>query len=49
MSAGPIAAAARGAGDEPVRTALIDGLARYRSPIGGYRLDNEWHYLVARA
>jgi SAM-dependent methyltransferase len=49
MSAGPIAAAVGSVGEEPVRSALIEGLAPYRTESGGYRLENEWHYLVARA
>ena len=32
-----------------VRQALIDVLAPYRTTDGGYRLENEWHYLVGRA
>lgn len=47
--------AAGGVGDaagerEPeVRAALIDVLAAYRMPDGGYRLENEWHTLIATA
>jgi SAM-dependent methyltransferase len=39
------------AGDrEPeVRRALVDVLAPYRTPDGGYRLENAWHFLVATA
>jgi SAM-dependent methyltransferase len=29
--------------------AIVAGLADYRTPGGGYRLQNEYHYLVARA
>jgi SAM-dependent methyltransferase len=32
-----------------LRREIIDALAPYRTPDGGYRLDNEFHYLVARA
>ena len=28
--------------------AIVDGLAPYRTPEGGYRLSNEYHYLLAR-
>lgn len=35
--------------EDDVRRAILDALAPHRSPDGGYRLDNEWHYLVARA
>jgi SAM-dependent methyltransferase len=39
-----------GAKREPeFRRALIDGLASYRSSDGGYRLSNQYHYLIARA
>jgi SAM-dependent methyltransferase len=29
--------------------AIVEALAPYRTPGGGYRLENEWHYLIARA
>jgi SAM-dependent methyltransferase len=32
-----------------LRREIIDALAAYRAPDGGYRLNNEFHYLVARA
>jgi SAM-dependent methyltransferase len=32
-----------------VRTAIVEGLAPYRTPEGGYRLRNEFHFLIARA
>jgi SAM-dependent methyltransferase len=35
--------------EDELRTAIVDGLAPYRTPDGGYRLSNEYHYLVARA
>jgi SAM-dependent methyltransferase len=35
--------------EEAVRRAIVDALAPCRTPDGGYRLENEWHYLVARA
>ncbi len=35
--------------EHELRTAIVDGLARYRRPDGSYRLSNEYHYLVARA
>jgi hypothetical protein len=34
---------------EEARGALVDALAHRRDQRGGYRLENEWHYLVARA
>jgi SAM-dependent methyltransferase len=35
--------------EEELRTAIVDGLAPYRRPDGSYRLENEYHYVVARA
>jgi hypothetical protein len=32
-----------------VHAAIIESLAPHRSPTGGYRLENEWHYLIASA
>ena len=29
-------------------TAIVDGLAPYRTPAGSYRLSNEFHYLIAK-
>jgi hypothetical protein len=29
--------------------AIVSGLAPYRTPDGGYRLQNEFHSLIARA
>jgi ubiquinone/menaquinone biosynthesis C-methylase UbiE len=34
---------------EAARAALLAALAPYRTDAGGYVLENEWHYLVARA
>ena len=33
----------------PVAEAIVDALAPFRTPAGGYRLENEWHTLVASA
>jgi SAM-dependent methyltransferase len=41
-------AAAGRAGPAAVRAAVLDRLAPYRTPIGGYRLDNLFRVLVAR-
>jgi SAM-dependent methyltransferase len=41
-------AAARRAGPLALRSAVLDRLAPYRTPIGGYRLDNLFRVLVAR-
>jgi hypothetical protein len=35
--------------EDAVKTAIVDGLASYRTPDGAYRLENEYHYLIARA
>jgi hypothetical protein len=35
--------------EEEVRDAIVEGLAPYRTPHGGYRLNNEFHFLIARA
>jgi SAM-dependent methyltransferase len=35
--------------EEELRTSIVDGLARYRRAGGGYRLENEYHYVIARA
>jgi hypothetical protein len=48
LSAGGVGAAA-GDREEKLRASLLEALAPYRTPSGGYRLENEWRYLVARA
>ena len=35
--------------EETLRRELVEALALYRAPDGSYRLNNEFHYLVARA
>jgi SAM-dependent methyltransferase len=35
--------------EEEVRHAIVAGLAPFRTPEGGYRLENEFHTLIARA
>ncbi len=49
LAPGIVVAAIRSAGEEAVREAVVEALAPYRTPSGGYRLVNEWHYLLARA
>jgi SAM-dependent methyltransferase len=49
LSAGSSVAAVAQAGREPVAAAILDALAPYRTPTGGYRLENEWRFLVSRA
>jgi SAM-dependent methyltransferase len=34
---------------EAARVAVLEALSGCRTPAGGYRIDNEWHYLIARA
>jgi SAM-dependent methyltransferase len=34
--------------EQELKTAIVDGLAPYRTPNGSYRLSNEFHYLIAR-
>jgi SAM-dependent methyltransferase len=33
--------------EQELQTAIVDGLAPYRTPDGSYRLSNEYHYLIA--
>jgi SAM-dependent methyltransferase len=49
LAPGLVVEVARTVGEEPVRRAILEALAPYRTPDGGYRLRNEWHYVVARA
>jgi len=35
--------------EDEVRAAIVEGLARYRTPGGAYRLNNEFHFLIAQA
>ena len=35
--------------EDELRTAIVDGLAPYRGPNGGYRLSNEYRFLIASA
>jgi SAM-dependent methyltransferase len=35
--------------EDELRTAIVDGLAPYRGPDGGYRLSNEYRFLIASA
>jgi hypothetical protein len=49
LAPGGVVAAVRQAGEAAVRAAIIETLAPYRTPEGGYRFENEWHYLIARA
>jgi hypothetical protein len=49
LAAGGIGATAGPEREPELRAALVAALAPFRTPGGGYRLENEWHYLVARA
>lgn len=48
-SPGMVTEAIRTSGEDNVRNAIVDALAPYRTQSGGYRLENQWHYLIARA
>jgi SAM-dependent methyltransferase len=49
VAAAGIAAVAGPAREESLRERVVAALAEYRTAGGGYRLRNEYHYLVARA
>ncbi len=49
LSPGPVQVAVAEAGEERVRSVIAEALAPFRRPDGSYRLENEWHFLVARA
>ena len=49
LSAASGVAAVREAGEDRARAAVLAALAPYRTADGGYRLPNEYHYLIARA
>jgi SAM-dependent methyltransferase len=49
LSAGMVVLAARTSGEEAVREAIVESLAPFRTSTGSFRLENEWHYLIARA
>jgi hypothetical protein len=49
LAAGGLALVAESVGGTTVRDTIVESLAPYRISGGGYRLTNEWHYLVARA
>jgi hypothetical protein len=49
MSAGGFGAIVGPERQDAARAAIVEALAVCRRPDGGYRLENEWHYLIARA
>ena len=48
LSAGGVVEAVRESGEEAVRDAILDPLKPFRTESGRYRLENEWHYVIAR-
>jgi SAM-dependent methyltransferase len=44
-----LGAAAGPDGEDALRAELVEALADYRRPDGSYRLENQYHYVVARA
>ena len=49
LSAGGLSVIAEQVGGDTVRDAIIEGFAPYRTESGRYRLENEWHSLLATA
>lgn len=49
LGAGGVVEAANAVGEETVRRVILESLAPHRTADGGYRLSNEWHFLVATA
>jgi hypothetical protein len=49
LAAGMVVEVLRRHDEAAVRSAVLEALAPYRTPAGTYRLDNEWHYLIAHA
>jgi hypothetical protein len=49
LSPGGVVEVVEAHGEEPVAAAILAALAPYRAADGRYRLENEWHTLVARA
>ena len=49
LAPGVVVAAIEHSGEEAVADAIVTALEPYRTPAGGYRLENEWHFLIAAA
>lgn len=49
LAPAPIVELVAAVGEHAVRSAAVESLAPYRSSDGAYRLENEWHTLIARA
>jgi hypothetical protein len=47
-SAGPNVRAIQQAGEEAIRTALLDSLQPFKQPSGGYRQENVFRYVVGQ-
>lgn len=47
MSSGRTAGAVKHSGEEPVRQAILDALAPFRTDTGGYRLQNRFRFVIA--
>jgi len=45
LSAGPVVLAIKTSGEERVRAAVLEAIARYRTGVGGYRLENKFRYV----
>jgi len=48
-AAGSFVHATRTVGEDAVRAAILGAMAPFRTPGGGYRVENEWRYLIATA
>jgi SAM-dependent methyltransferase len=48
-AAGGMVRVARAVGEDVVRRTLLDVMERFQTPVGGYRLENEWHFVIAVA
>lgn len=49
LAAGGIVEVVGPSREDAVRAAIVEALASCRTSTGGYRLENEWHYLLASA
>lgn len=48
-SSGPLAAAVRAAGEETIKQAALASLVPFKTPDGGYRQENLFHYVIVTA
>lgn len=48
-SSGPLVAAIRSAGEETIKQAVLSSLVPFKTPGGGYRQENLFHYVIATA